>query len=585
MYILYNKEIILGLKIKNIKLDKEKYIYWLDKTINFSFDLESNKNETIKEIVIFYWYNFYWNKQKHYAFQDKIVEKNKVISEWILENFSFLIPITFFNLKVNDWINNIKIENYIDIRINVGLFSKIKEKITPNIIIDKNKYNFSNFYVSNSFDTVILDIQDIEKLIFKKDEEKYLNIVNNIEKYNLELLNITKLHLEDIIEGENLENKELFNKIKELSEKKDSLLILNDNKTEEFNKLLSEKNLLVEKIKKIDWVDDTDFFRDLNELDRKIYKCYKSENQDLYFQTIDYFYNRLKNNNIYNLGLLDDRIDLWEKVKNNEWDFIIVKKKFKWILTWGLTKILEESSVLGDFIHKDIYNELKKNIIINIFDKLVNSKIYNFIYKYIFIFTISVIVLVFIDDLLKNYISLDILWYYYSFAIFFPIFFILFSKWYEQLFNYLLKKSIYTFKLNSNKEIKNNIEYKLINWILKIEDIIKKLEIKTNIINLGYNLKVSLELNVWTYHQEWKHTNYYNNNVYSIDFFNHTWKWYFDLNKVKLLNNDYRALTNILPNSNKNAGTKIYYTLHYKFDSLYLPDIEWNEILYLKFNK
>lgn len=551
-----------------------------------SFELESDKSENIKELIIFYWYNFYWKKQKHSAFQNKIVEENKSITAWLDEKKSYSIPISFFNLKVNDWYNDIKIENYLDIRINNGLFSKIKEKIIPNIVVDEKIYNLSGFYSSNYFESSVIENIEIEKLIIKNDEEGYLNIINKINENNEKLLKITDLDFNYAIEWKEDEFEKISDSIKELVNEKNKFFVIKEDKKEEYKILLNKSDDIQYKFDTISGDSIVEYNKLLNEsnwLEKDIYMCYLSNDEEKYYNELDNYYKKIFINENSWIDHISNKVKIWEKIENSEWDFIILKKKFKWILNWWLTKVLESSSLTADFIHKDIYNNLKQNIIINLFDKLVNSKIYNFIYKYVFIFIILVVILNFTyQDLLKDFISFHVLWAFNIFGIVFPIFIIFFSKWYEILFAYLLKKWIYNSKLNSNKNIKDNIESKLVNWTLKIEDIIKKLDIKTSLSSLDYNLKVSLGLNVWTYAQEWKNRDNYTHEVYSIDLFNHTWKGYFDLNKVKLLNNDYKILSNIMPNSNKKAWTKIYYSLYYKLDSSYLPDIEWSEILYLE---
>jgi len=163
----------MGLKIKNVKLDKEKYIYWIDKNINLSFELYSDKNETIKNIYIYYWYNFLLNT----VFKDKFIEKNISISSWDSKEFSFVIPVKFFNF--NDW--QIKVENYINISVYSGLFgSKIKEKILPNIIFDEKAYDFSNLFLTeNILDSSSLEYEDNNE--YKDGNTKEYNISSKLD--------------------------------------------------------------------------------------------------------------------------------------------------------------------------------------------------------------------------------------------------------------------------------------------------------------------------------------------------------------------------------------------------------------------
>jgi len=439
----------MGLKIKNVKLDKEKYVYWIDKNINLSFELYSDKNETIKEIDICYWYDFFWNNQKHNAFQDKIVEENKIISEWIPEKFSFTIPIRFFNF----WA--IKIINYINIIIKNSLFSlKIKEELLPNIIFDEKSYNFTNF-----------SLFDNKRKILFSEEDK----------------NCTS------------------------------------------------------------W---------------------------------DYMSNKLK---------------IANKIKENSEDFILIKRQFKGLFYWSESSIAESDKNSGDYIHKNIYNKLKEDIIVNIFDKLVNSKIYHFIYKYMYILFIFDIINVYTNNNIFNF-SVDYLGYYYSilmsfFNILLPISFILFSKLLEMIFNSRIDNSFYDIEENKTEDIGNNIEHNLLNWNLKLTDIFNKFNLKIKDSSIEYTFSLFLILNVGTYYRNWNSYPSVYWSVYNIELFNYVWKGYFDLSKINLLENNYNKLSGILPESNTKPEAKVYYTLAYKCKSKHIPDMDGEMDLYLNFNK
>jgi len=49
----------MAIEIKNIKLNKDVFIFWIDKEIKLLFEIISNKDERVKELNILYWYNFY----------------------------------------------------------------------------------------------------------------------------------------------------------------------------------------------------------------------------------------------------------------------------------------------------------------------------------------------------------------------------------------------------------------------------------------------------------------------------------------------------------------------------------------------
>lgn len=587
----------MSLKIKNLRLNKIKYIYWIDTEIKLSFEIESNENDNIDKISIIYWYNFYWRKQKHNAFQDKIIEENRKITLWINEKFSFILPINFFNLDVEDWITDIKIENYIIIKIKNSLFSKsITEKLSPIIMLDQKFYGLENLDVSSNLNLSYNleyssnNIHEIEKYISKNNDEEYIKLIDEIEKKELDLIKVTGTGLNKAALWKEEEYLKISNEIKKLLDKKINLFIIKSDKEEEYNKLIAEKENLDYNFENFDGISFNEYSNLLNEansLQRNIYKCYSSKNEMKYESIINDFYDKIYienyNNADFSLSNIYSKFNRGEKIEKKEWDFIKIKKYFTGIIWWWFDNILEEDSLFADFVHKDIYNDLKKDPIINIFDKLVNSKIYNFIYKYIFIFPVIVIISLMFNEFIYNLLPDYLISYYFLFFLFFPIFFILFSKLLEQLFKFKLNNGIYDYKLLSNKEIENNLKNNLFNWNLKITDIFEKFNLKVNESKIDYNFYVSLDLNVWTFHQEWKHISYHNYNIYNIGLFNYTWKWYFDFNKIHLLRNNYDKLLAISPNSNKKAWTKVYYTLNYKFDSSYLPDIDWSMNLYLNF--
>lgn len=557
----------MGLKIKNIKLDKEKYIYWIDSNMILSFELESDKDGNIEEIVIFYWYNFYWKQQKHKASNDKINEKNTSIQKWINEK-SFSIPINFFNLNIN----NLKIKNYINIEIKNWFLNKnINEKLLPNIIIDENTYWLKNIIFPNNISFWKSSEEKIESLILKSNNIEYEKIINEINEKEKRLREISRsfFSLEPIKWKEQWYSF-LSDEINNLNEKKVNFYIIKDNKKEIFKELNEKK---IETIKNWREKPIEKLLDEVNLIQKKIYECYSSENEIEYNKSINNFYNNI----LIDENKWDTSINISPNIEKNKSDFIIIKKHFKWFFTSWIDNILEENSLLADFIHKDIYNKLKENTIIKIFDKLVRSEIYNSIYKYILI-----IPALLITTWLLNSFILRIMFkntFITAFFILFPPFFIIISKLFEKFFEYKLKKSIYNFKLVDKKTIENNLKNKLINWKLEILDLIKKFDFKVQRNNMTYNFAISINLNIWTYHttswMESRQTLYHDYILYNLTLFDYTWKWYFDLNKIKLLNNNYNNLKQLLLKSNKKDWTKVYYTLDYNFKSSYLQDISW----------
>lgn len=97
-YILLNI-IAMALKLLNINLDKDEYIYWEDKEINVKFDVISDeKSFKLNSIIIKYGVIIYlsWKKFLNET-ESKLLVENVNIS-WISQNFQFTIPIKYPNI-------------------------------------------------------------------------------------------------------------------------------------------------------------------------------------------------------------------------------------------------------------------------------------------------------------------------------------------------------------------------------------------------------------------------------------------------------------------------------------------------------
>lgn len=573
----------MGVKISNIKLDKEKYVYWIDSNMILSFIIESDKNETIDKVVISYWYDFYWNLQEQIAFSSIIEEKDKYANEKI----SFVIPIVFFNFNLN----NLQVQNYIKINIkNWIIFNKDKETLFPNIIIDETKYLLKNSSFNKKLLTQETNIDNkqwwenyfdkVYDLIVKTDDVKYDHIQSNIRLYGIILNSATDSETKFPKEWSEIGHKETSDKINSLIKERNELLIIREDKINEHKRLLTSIEELSIKLNSDN--KDPNILNDYRLLEKEIYKCYKSKNDLEYNNILDYYYD--KSDKIVELDNLWIMAKSKQEILKNKRDFVLMNKKFKWFFVWKWNKLLETKYCLWDCIHRDVYDNLRQDLFVKNFDKLVRSNIYNIVYGCSFI----LIIIYFVDKYTGWYFD-RILWelfgiFYHIIFMIFPLLFIFLSKLLERLYNKKIFSLMYDFKLNLNTIIKNNIENKLFTWKLTIYDIFERFNVKIKNKDIDYNFELSLTLNLWTVYNAWKINKYLNEQVYKVTLFKNIFKWSFDVSKIQLLENNYQILSKIMPNSNKNKWTKIYYTLNYKLDSTYLPDLTWSMDLYLNFD-
>lgn len=154
----------MALKILNINLDKDEYIYWEDKEINVKFDIISDeKSFKLNSIIIKYWVIIYlsWNKFLN-EIKSKLLVENDNIS-WISQSYEFTIPIKYPNIwdkqllenfdeekdenEYNfDWYiynDDIKLKNYIEIIVDkwFSIFDcrrEIYPKVYYDFFIDTN---------------------------------------------------------------------------------------------------------------------------------------------------------------------------------------------------------------------------------------------------------------------------------------------------------------------------------------------------------------------------------------------------------------------------------------------------------------
>ena len=253
---------------------------------------------------------------------------------------------------------------------------------------------------------------------------------------------------------------------------------------------------------------------------------------------------------------------------------ILLKTRFEWLLF---------DSQEEDYINLDILNKLKENSLkIRFIYFLLNSKIYRTIYKYIILIPIFFFVFILILPLLKNFSIIysfplnDIIWNWLVISFLLCILILLFSKIIEKVYQSLLYKNVYNIKFNSFNDISNNINNKLKSWTLGVYDIFKKFDIERMNIPIDYKFSVRLDTYLESFEWTWRNVKQVVDKLYWIELFNDQWNKLFDINNIKLVNNDYFKINNILlPVLNEwwiEWTTKIYYKLAIDFKSSYLPN-------------
>ena len=580
----------MSIKIINITLDKKEYIFWIDAKIKLSFELFSDTEEDIKELNIFYWYNFFWNTQKHNAFQETMKEENIVLEKNYGKKFSYEIPIHIFNFNTNDdlWNTDLVIKNYINIQITNGVFHKyILQKIKPKILFNPYLYWIKYFHINKHMSFWKKYLTNIEEWISKIDEEKYKKISKKFNKIFKKIIKkIKKYNKKKHSKEKNDKLKDTYHILDErlisLLKKKQSLFILKNNKNNELISLQKEEDIIINDHKKIIPENIKEYCllkNNFQKLEYKLYKiCYFDE-EEKYYELLDLYFSEIiniPNTEELKSSHFTDKIKKNEEIQKEKYQFQIIKRKFKWINNRKDIQKQEDNPLLIDYVHNEIFQKLQKNIIINMFTKFINSQLYIFIYKYAF--ALPFIGWFWWEDIFYNENHIYIVIFFII-----PIIFIFFSKWLERLFKTTMDNAIYDCKLVNSEKLKNNLEQKLITWTLHFSDIFEKFQLKVYSSMMDYNLSITLKLYTWIYYSIGNKTFYDKVCIYSLQLFNTTWKGNFDSNKITLLKNNYQKLNDILINSCKDKKTEVFYSIVYNFDSSYLPDLNWEKKLYLNF--
>lgn len=283
-----------------------------------------------------------------------------------------------------------------------------------------------------------------------------------------------------------------------------------------------------------------------------------------------------------------------KKKQLNE-NFINPKRFFSWFFLW---KSLREEWVNdADYIHKDIFKKINNNsLIIKFIWFLINSKIYNFIYKYMMLLPVFYIIFIIIIALLHNVIPkhitnlfiVDNWWDRFFIILWITLLFIILSMMISFLYSYLLSRSTYKFKFQTKVDIEQNFSSKLKWWNILITDILKYFKLTDNIYNMDYNVELWLSLYVFrSFSSPWSELGRikFNDRILYINLFSKEDKWLFNLNDIKLNKNNYEELESLLPNTFWMDLANIYYELNFTFTSNYLPDINIFKEINLIFNK
>ena len=281
-----------------------------------------------------------------------------------------------------------------------------------------------------------------------------------------------------------------------------------------------------------------------------------------------------KNYKFNDLFVDDDEKNINSTLSLKSENKILLKTKFEWLLF----DFQDE-----DYINIEILNKLKKNSFkIRFIYFLLNSKIYRTVYKYIILIPIFFFIFILILPLIKNFSIIysfplnDIIWNWLVISFLLCILIILFSKIIEKVYQSSLYKNVYNIKFNSFNDISNNINNKLKSWRLNIYDIFQTFDIER--INIPFDYKFSLRLDSYleSFEWTWRDVKKVTDKLYWIELFNEQWNKVFDVNNIKLVNNDYSKINDILlPVLNEwwiEWVTKIYYKLSIDFKSSYLPN-------------
>ena len=221
----------MSLQIKNIKTDKNEYIYPEDKKINISFDIFSDdKSYNINSIFINYWIEFTINwKKRNFIFEKFLVTENTLLNKWDSQKNIFSLPIKYPDVENY----NLKFKNYIEVVTNIKF-------ITPNPykkIYLKINSNFSNWKLNkeqNEQDMIDILFEKIDILDEKLDNLRVITDENNFDKIEDKILQLIQNGNEEEISKLEQELKKYF-------------VIKDENK---FNKLKIERDKVYDELEK-----------------------------------------------------------------------------------------------------------------------------------------------------------------------------------------------------------------------------------------------------------------------------------------------------------------------------------------------
>lgn len=256
---------------------------------------------------------------------------------------------------------------------------------------------------------------------------------------------------------------------------------------------------------------------------------------------------------------------------------IKLQTEFRWLFSTFFINI-RNNNLLSDYISHNFYNHLNSKIDINIFLKLIESQIFNFIYKY----SIFPPMIIWLDLIfgrpIYNYIWNIIPYYLFvSLGVFFLIFFML-TKLYERYAKKRIQSFAYNIELLKPCRISENLKHRLFSKKLQIGDIFDSFSVNDRFLWWKYLFSINLNCYIKSYYHDRSSKIENIMHLFSLDLFYESNKSDFNINSIKLLDNNYSMLEDFLPKDQKvqwywkSNWVEIYYTLDYQLDSIWLPN-------------
>ncbi|PID87484.1 hypothetical protein CSB07_00745 [Candidatus Gracilibacteria bacterium] len=520
----------MKIRVIDISLDKENYLYGIDKNINLSFKLKTANNtyQKVKKVSIYYGTSIICYGNNHFINRKNIILDKNIEFEGEKE-YRTSIPIRMPNITGNP-------------------IDAIKKAVIPKSTLLSNKSKKSTpekiIYCGCDKGFIIEADKGLERIIYygysKSNKDQLTNITEGqvlfkteFDGYYLTLPNIKDLEKE-YIKIKNF----IYIKVDNLNIKKEVIpkIIFSSDKYKELN----FKNIIDYR-----WIDSLTFIN---------YSSKSNENQ-------------LKEN------------------KNITDDKVLLKKEFNGLYLASLNINNFGGAYINnfgeDYINKDLLNNMKnRSILFSLLHFVLNSRIYGLFYK---CFSIVPIILFILTILIKS----DILPILFKKTFIGAIFFYAISKIIEIIYKRILLSSTYNININSSNTISYNINEKLKTGELSIYHIFKEFEILNIDKSIDYIFSVRLDTYLSSFKWRWKNLTKETTKIKGLQLFYDEGKGEFNINNIKLLDNDYDKINEILiPVFSQGwveGINKTYYKLAINFKSSCLPDYE--KELNINFNK